>query len=245
MIFWQLFASYLKIGFFGFGGGYAMLSLIQNEVVVQHAWMTNAEFADIVAVSQITPGPIAINSATYVGYTVGAQAGNEWCGILGAALATFAVCLPSLTLMLLITRFFLRLKQNPLVEGAMKGMRPVVIGMIASAALLLNALKKMAGIDHKLDLIPSSVIEPISAMNTGCLGHRNPRLHSDEVLIALAISGLTNPLAAMVQAQLKNLRGCEAHFSVIISEEDAKLYKRLGINVSCEAKYEVKSLYHK
>ena len=136
MIFWQLFASYLKIGFFGFGGGYAMLSLIQNEVVVQHAWMTNAEFADV-AVSQMTPGPIAINSATYVGYTVGAQAGNEWCGILGAALATFAVCLPSLTLMLLITRFFLRLKQNPLVEGAMKGMRPVVIGMIAAAALLL------------------------------------------------------------------------------------------------------------
>ena len=115
----------------------------------------------------------------------------------------------------------------------------------AASSALLNALKKMAGIDHKLDLIPSSVIEPISAMKTGCLGHRNPRLHSDEVLIALAISGLTNPLAAMVQAQLKNLRGCEAHFSVIISEEDAKLYKRLGINVSCEAKYEVKSLYHK
>ena len=114
----------------------------------------------------------------------------------------------------------------------------------ASAALLLNALKKMAGIDHKLDLIPPSVIEPISAMKTDCLGHRNPRLHSDEVLIALAISGLTNPLAAMVQAQLKSLRGCDAHFSVIISEEDAKLYKRLGINVSCEPKYEVKSLYH-
>lgn len=74
MIFWELFVSYLKIGFFGFGGGYAMLSLIQNEVVVQHAWMTNAEFADIVAVSQITPGPIAINSATYVGYTVGMRA---------------------------------------------------------------------------------------------------------------------------------------------------------------------------
>ena len=115
----------------------------------------------------------------------------------------------------------------------------------ASAALLLNALKHMAGIDHKLDLIPASVIEPISAMKTGYLGHRNPRLHSDEVLIALAISGLTNPLAAMVQEQLKTLRDCDAHFSVIISEEDAKLYKRLGINVSCEPKYEVKSLYHK
>ena len=75
MIFWELFVSYLKIGFFGFGGGYAMLSLIQNEVVVQHAWMTNAEFADIVAVSQITPGPIAINSATFVGLQLGGLPG--------------------------------------------------------------------------------------------------------------------------------------------------------------------------
>lgn len=137
MMLLQLFISYLKIGFFGFGGGYAMLSLIQNEVVMQHGWMTNAEFADIVAVSQITPGPIAINSATYVGYTVGSQAGGLWMGLLGALTATFAVCLPALTLMLLITRFFLKLRNNPIVEGAMQGMRPVVIGMIAAAALLL------------------------------------------------------------------------------------------------------------
>ena len=115
----------------------------------------------------------------------------------------------------------------------------------ASAALLLNALKAMAGIDHKLKLIPASVIEPISRLKTGNLGHRNPRLHSDEVLIALAISGLTNPLAAMVQEKLSSLRGCDAHFSVIISEEDEKLYKRLGINVSCEPRYEVKKLHHK
>lgn len=137
MIFWQLFVSYLKIGFFGFGGGYAMLSLIQNEVVVQHQWMTGSEFADIVAISQITPGPIAINSATYVGYTVGLQAGGVGYGILGSLIATFAVCLPALTLMLLITRYFLRLRHNSLIEGAMRGMRPVVIGMIAAAALLL------------------------------------------------------------------------------------------------------------
>lgn len=137
MILWQLFISYLKIGFFGFGGGYAMLSLIQNEVVVQHRWMTASQFADIVAVSQITPGPIAINSATYVGYTVGLQAGHAWCGLLGSVIATFAVCLPSLTLMILVARFFLRLKGNRFVEGAMRGMRPVVIGMIAAAALLL------------------------------------------------------------------------------------------------------------
>ena len=137
MIFWQLFLSYLKIGFFGFGGGYAMLSLIQNEVVVRHGWMTSAEFADIVAVSQITPGPIAINSATYVGYTVGCQYGGSGWGILGSLIATFAVCLPALTLMILITRFFLHLHRNPWIEGAMRGMRPVVIGLIASAALLL------------------------------------------------------------------------------------------------------------
>lgn len=137
MILLQLFLSYLKIGFFGFGGGYAMLSLIQNEVVVRHAWMTNAEFSDIVAVSQITPGPIAINSATYVGYNVGMQTGSVWCGVLGSVIATFAVCLPSLTLMILVAKFFLRLKDNRYIEGAMKGMRPAVIGMIAAAALLL------------------------------------------------------------------------------------------------------------
>ena len=82
MIYLQLFLSYLKIGFFGFGGGYAMLSLIQNEVVVQNGWMSNAEFADIVAISQMTPGPIAINSATYVGYTVA--------GFWGSVVATVA-----------------------------------------------------------------------------------------------------------------------------------------------------------
>ena len=138
MIFWQLFISYLKIGFFGFGGGYAMLALIQNEVVVQHEWMTNAEFADIVAVSQITPGPIAINSATYVGYTVGMQGGgNVFFGILGSIIATLAVCMPSLTLMVLVARFITRLRNNPIVAGAMLGLRPVVIGMIGAPALVL------------------------------------------------------------------------------------------------------------
>ena len=129
MILLQLFISYLKIGFFGFGGGYAMLSLIQNEVVVQNGWLTNAQFADIVAISQITPGPIAINSATYIGYTVA--------GIWGSIVATFAVCLPAMTVMILITRFFLKLHDNRYVAAVVAGMKPVVIGMIVSAALLL------------------------------------------------------------------------------------------------------------
>ena len=129
MIYLQLFLSYLKIGFFGFGGGYAMLSLIQNEIVVQQGWLTDAQFADIVAVSQMTPGPIAINSATYIGYEVG--------GVLGSVVATFAVCLPSLTLMLLLTRFFLRHRENRYIKSVVKSVGPIVVGMIASAALLM------------------------------------------------------------------------------------------------------------
>ena len=125
----QLFLSYLKIGFFGFGGGYAMLSLIHSEVVVRNGWLTNGEFSDIVAISQMTPGPIAINSATYIGYEVA--------GFWGSVVATVAVCLPALTIMMLITRFFLRLRDNRYVQGVVMGMRPVVVGMIASAALLL------------------------------------------------------------------------------------------------------------
>ena len=114
-----------------------------------------------------------------------------------------------------------------------------------SAALLLNAIKALAGIGKELDLLPASIIAPISDMKISHLGHHNPRLHSDEVLIALSISAVTNPLAERVLKKLDDLRGCDAHFSVILSEEDAKLYKRLGIHVSCEPRYEVKRLYHK
>lgn len=129
MIYLQLFLSYLKIGFFGFGGGYAMLSLIQHEVVAERGWITASQFSDIVAVSQMTPGPIAINSATYIGYTVA--------GFGGSVVATLAVSLPAMTLMILITRFYLQLRSNRFVASAMATMRPVVIGMIGAAALLL------------------------------------------------------------------------------------------------------------
>jgi len=129
MIYLQLFLSYLKIGFFGFGGGYAMLSLIQNEMVTRHSWMTASELADIVAVSQMTPGPIAVNCATYVGYTV---TGNVW----GSLLATLAVSLPPMTLMLAITIFYTKLHDNRFVSNPMKWMKPVTCGMIGAAALM-------------------------------------------------------------------------------------------------------------
>ncbi len=115
----------------------------------------------------------------------------------------------------------------------------------ASASMLMNAMKLLGGIKNDLDLIPDILIKPISELKTSHLGHRNPRLHSDEVLLALAISGLTNPLAALAQEQLDKLNGADAHFSVIISEEDVQLYKSLGIHVTCEPRYEVKRFYHK
>ena len=115
----------------------------------------------------------------------------------------------------------------------------------ASAALMLNALKALAGIDKEVDLISPAVIEPISNLKTRNLGHHNPRLHSDEMLIALCVSAVTDENAALAQKQLEKLRGCDAHFSVILSSVDEKTYKRLGINVSCEPVYETTKLYHK
>lgn len=130
-IYLKLILTYFKLGLFGFGGGYAMLSLIQREVVQRFEWLTPNEFTDIVAISQMTPGPIGINSATYIGYTV---TGGS---ILGAAAATLAVVVPPYILMLYASHFVRRHQNSPIIKGAFMGLRPVVVGLIASAALLL------------------------------------------------------------------------------------------------------------
>lgn len=129
MIYLQLFLSFFKIGLFGFGGGYAILSLIQHEIG-RYGWMTPQEFTDMVAISQMTPGPIGINAATYVGYT---STGS----VFGSALATFAIVLPSLILMLVLCRVYFRLKGNRYADNVMRALRYVVIGLIAAAALVL------------------------------------------------------------------------------------------------------------
>ena len=129
MIYLQLFWSFFKIGLFGFGGGYAILSLIQSEIY-HYGWMTEQEFTDMVALSQMTPGPIGINAATYVGYT-------STDSILGAIVATAAIILPSLIIMLILCKAYFRLKENRYVAGVLQGLRYVVIGLIAAAALSL------------------------------------------------------------------------------------------------------------
>ena len=138
MIFLQLFITFFQIGLFGFGGGYGMLSLIQGEVVHHWHWMTTAEFTDIVAISQMTPGPIGINSATYCGYTAVHNAGmGEGMSILGSCVATFALVLPSLILMILIAKMFLKYMKHPTVQNVFAGLRPAVVGLLAAATLLL------------------------------------------------------------------------------------------------------------
>jgi chromate transporter len=138
MIFLTLFITFFEIGLFGFGGGYGMLSLIQTEVVHNHQWMTSAEFTNIVAISQMTPGPIGINSATYCGFTAVKNAGlGHTMALLGSATATLALMLPSFILMILIVRMFLKYMKNPVVESIFSGLRPAVVGMLAAAALLL------------------------------------------------------------------------------------------------------------
>ncbi len=138
MIYLQLFWTFFKIGVFGFGGGYGMLSLIQHETVERWHWLSSSDFTDIVAVSQMTPGPIGINSATYCGYTACVHAGYSVpMAILGSATATLALVLPSLILMILISRMFMRYMHTRTVTSVFHGLRPAVVGLLAAATLLL------------------------------------------------------------------------------------------------------------
>ena len=127
MIYLQLLWVFVKIGVLGFGGGYAMLSLIQHEVVDHYAWMSTTEFADMVAISQMTPGPISINLATYVGYTTA--------GFGGSLLASFALCLPSIIMVYFILKLFMSKKNNALMDNTLKALKPAIAGLIFAAGL--------------------------------------------------------------------------------------------------------------
>uniref|UniRef100_UPI004029B966 chromate transporter n=1 Tax=Prevotella sp. TaxID=59823 RepID=UPI004029B966 len=138
MIFLKLFWTFFKIGLFGFGGGYGMLSLIQMETVHNHHWLTSAEFTNIVAISQMTPGPIGINSATYCGFTAIHNAGmGNALSVLGSLVATFSLVLPSFVLMILISKMFMRYMKARVVQSVFDGLRPTVVGLLAAATIML------------------------------------------------------------------------------------------------------------
>ena len=133
----QLFWTFFVIGLFNFGGGGAMISLIQSKVVTQFGWISQAQFTDIVAISQTTPGPIGINCATYVGFEVGGNFGGVLPGIAGSALATFALVLPSFIIFWGIMALYKKYGHTALFGNVMSGLRPVVAGLIGAAALIL------------------------------------------------------------------------------------------------------------
>lgn len=149
LLYLQLFWTFFKIGLFGFGGGYAMISMIQGEVVTKYHWLDSGQFADIVAISQSTPGPIGINSATFVGYDSIVNAGYDPIfGVIGSIIATFAVVLPSFVLMLMISKFLMKYKNHPYVENVFKGLRPAVVGLLAAAALLMMTRENFSSPDE-------------------------------------------------------------------------------------------------
>jgi chromate transporter len=144
VIYLRMFLTFFKIGLFSFGGGYAMLPMIKHEVVILNNWVTDTEFIDIVAISQSTPGPIAINAATYIGFKAAPVS------ILGSLVATLGVVLPSVIVMLIICEFFFKFKNNKYVEAALDGLRPAVVGLIAAAAIMVA---RGAFIDYKSIII--------------------------------------------------------------------------------------------
>ena len=179
MIYLQLFYTFFKIGLFGFGGGYAMLSMIQGEVVTRYDWVSTQEFTDIVAISQSTPGPIGINAATYVGFTA---TGSIW----GSVIATFAVVLPSFILMLTISKFFLKYQKHPAVEAVFSGLRPAVVGLLASAALVLMNVENFGSPTDDTYTFVISIIIFLVAFRGTKKYHANPIL----MIIACGIAGL-------------------------------------------------------
>lgn len=179
MLYLQLFYTFFKIGLFGFGGGYAMLSMIQGEVVTRYGWLTSQEFTDIVAISQMTPGPIGINSATYVGFTA---TGSVW----GSIIATLAVVLPSFILMLAISKFFLKYQKRPVVEAVFSGLRPAVVGLLASAALvLMNAENFSSPKEDMYSFIISCLIFLVAFVGT-----RKYKINPILMIVACGIAGL-------------------------------------------------------
>lgn len=156
MIFFYLFWVFLKQGILGFGGGYAMLSLMQHDVVDKYAWIDHAQFADIVALSQMTPGPICINAATYVGYNAAFDVYQSvGMGILGSLIASLAVCLPSLVLIWVVLAWLIRHKSNLVVKGVLDALKLVSVALIASVAIQM--MNRYNFVDYRSSLIFAAV----------------------------------------------------------------------------------------
>lgn len=195
-VYLKLIWAYIKIGIFGFGGGYAMLSLVEKIVVKDNPWLTEQAFTDIVAISQMTPGPIGINSATYIGYVAPGEMNPEFAspfwGVLGSVAATLAVIVPSFILVLYCAHFIRRHNESGVIKGIFSGLRPVVVGLIASAAIMLmnsanfcpNLLSRELIISITICVVAFCLVYfPIK------IGNKKYKIHPINVIILSGIAG--------------------------------------------------------
>ncbi|MBQ0141476.1 MAG: chromate transporter [Prevotellaceae bacterium] len=193
MIFWQLFLTFSKIGIFNFGGGYAILSLIHNEVVEKQGWLTASEFTDIVAISQSTPGPIGINCATYTGYTAVLHAGMpQWAAVCGAILASVSVLWLPFLLMLVLSKIIIKASQNnkqgstSILSSSIYFLRPAVVGFVAAAAILLMNSENFGSVTDTPFKFVVSVILFLFAF----VGTRLFKIHPILMTLLCGIAGL-------------------------------------------------------
>ncbi len=187
MIFLQLFLTFSKIGIFNFGGGYAMISLIQNEVVEKNEWLTVSEFTDIVAISQSTPGPIGINAATYTGYTAVINAGySEWLAIIGAIIASLSVIWLPFLFMLSVSKILIKHSKSKTVNDIFSTLRPAIIGLIAAAALLLASPENFGSPTENTFLFITSIIIFLFTF----LGTRLFKIHPILMILLCGLAGL-------------------------------------------------------
>lgn len=150
----ELFKTFFIIGLFNFGGGSAMISLIQNQVVSVHGWITEAAFTDITAISQTTPGPIGINCATYIGYQIMHDAGySNLLAVLGSGVAAFAIVLPSFLIFYILMKIVMKYQNTPIFEGTMTLLKPAVAGLILAAAFILTFTVSWSGFIPHINII--------------------------------------------------------------------------------------------
>lgn len=186
MIYLYLFLTFFEIGLFGFGGGYGMISLIQSQVVVRHQWLSSAEFTNVLAASQVTPGPIGINSATYCGYIAVQNAGyNEAMAILGSLTATIALILPSFILMLIISRLLMKHMDNAVVQSIFSGIRPAVVGLLIAATLILMNRENFG-----TTATPWQFYISIALFLATFIGTKYIKIHPIKMILLCAFAGL-------------------------------------------------------
>lgn len=181
MIYLKLFLSFFQVGLFSFGGGYAALPLIEQQTIEVNGWITNQQFIDILTLSEMTPGPIAINAATFTG--------NQIAGLWGGVIATIGVTLPSVIIVLILAYFYFKYKSIKMVQGVIQGLRPAVVALIASAGLTIFLTAMFGHSELPLQLSQLNIVSVVLFI-VGIFLMRKYKLSPIQVMILSGISGI-------------------------------------------------------